>query len=415
MTTHYVDATNGNDVNDGISESEPWQSLDNINPENVSAGDTVSCKRGEVWEGTLTVPVGGLTFSTYGRGPNPVIDAGGKRPYCFHGEAKSGIIIEDYTVIGFRASGIADYRGNDWTIKHCEGKDGGTNSAPDNVIRVWHANGDSLLTGIVVQANTVGEFNTTDLYHAGAVAIQLQGVDGAVVSDNTIAPVHCMGIRLARAGSSSPNNRNVVLERNRVTKTYGPQIVVHGSDGTHLRFNDCHGGRGGGVGIGYGSNYTEAYYNLIHSNSEVAGLSAYNGFDVNHNSQNGLLHHNIVYAVPRHCLMIDDETAACNGWEMRHNIFDASQNVDSGRISGNIRTVCVGIRGATTDWMSGENVLVGKSFVDERGIEDTWIASIGDGDGILHNFADWRSLYPGDIDTLRLGWHIQRNLLRSLN
>jgi len=77
--TYYVDATNGNDSNDGLSPITPWRTIAKVNSETFSPGDSVLFKRGEVWREQLTVPSSGnagapITFSTYGVGDNPEIN-----------------------------------------------------------------------------------------------------------------------------------------------------------------------------------------------------------------------------------------------------------------------------------------------------------------------------------------------------
>ena len=76
-TTYYVDATDGNDGSDGLSEGNAWKTLSKVNGESFSPGDTISFQKGEVWRETLTVPSSGdasnqITFGSYGTGDNPV-------------------------------------------------------------------------------------------------------------------------------------------------------------------------------------------------------------------------------------------------------------------------------------------------------------------------------------------------------
>jgi|GEM_PF-6944624 len=79
---YYVDATSGNDGNNGTSTSTPWKTIAKVNATSFSAGDTVLFKRGEVWresflhewsdtDGTAGLPI---TFDAYGTGAKPVFD-----------------------------------------------------------------------------------------------------------------------------------------------------------------------------------------------------------------------------------------------------------------------------------------------------------------------------------------------------
>ncbi len=86
-TTYYVDATNGNDNNSGLSPSQAWQTINKVNNFNYQPGDTISFKRGETFTGyTLTPPSTPsgtnncyLVFNAYGNGALPVIDGQGLR------------------------------------------------------------------------------------------------------------------------------------------------------------------------------------------------------------------------------------------------------------------------------------------------------------------------------------------------
>ncbi len=78
MADYFVDATAGNDSNDGLSEGAPWKTIAKVSAASFSAGDTISFKRGEKWREQLMVPSSGssgnpITFGAYGTGDDPVI------------------------------------------------------------------------------------------------------------------------------------------------------------------------------------------------------------------------------------------------------------------------------------------------------------------------------------------------------
>jgi hypothetical protein len=78
-TTFYVDATNGKDINDGLSPSSPWKTIAKVNASKFNPGDQILFKRGETWREQLTVPSSGssgnpITFGAYGSGALPVIN-----------------------------------------------------------------------------------------------------------------------------------------------------------------------------------------------------------------------------------------------------------------------------------------------------------------------------------------------------
>ncbi len=48
-TDYYVDATNGDDLNDGLSSSAAWRSIAKVNGSIFFPGDNIYLKRGEIW------------------------------------------------------------------------------------------------------------------------------------------------------------------------------------------------------------------------------------------------------------------------------------------------------------------------------------------------------------------------------
>ena len=76
--TYYVDATSGNNSNNGLSTGLPWKTIAKVNSFSFSPGDSILFKKGETWRETLIVPSSGsagnvITFGAYGSGANPII------------------------------------------------------------------------------------------------------------------------------------------------------------------------------------------------------------------------------------------------------------------------------------------------------------------------------------------------------
>jgi|SRR3989344_4057930 len=75
--TYYINATSGNNNNDGLSEATAWQTINKVNSSNFNPGDSILFKRGEVWRETLTIPSSGnstnqIIFGSYGIGAKPI-------------------------------------------------------------------------------------------------------------------------------------------------------------------------------------------------------------------------------------------------------------------------------------------------------------------------------------------------------
>jgi len=74
--TYYIDATNGDDINNGLSSTTAWQTIDKINQQTLIAGDSILFKRDEIWRGGLLPQNSGnsnnwIVFSDYGTGAPP--------------------------------------------------------------------------------------------------------------------------------------------------------------------------------------------------------------------------------------------------------------------------------------------------------------------------------------------------------
>lgn len=78
-TQYYVSFSGGSDANNGTSTGTPFKTISKVNSLNLAAGDIVSFKKGDVWEGsTLVVNHNGssgnvITYNSYGTGDMPII------------------------------------------------------------------------------------------------------------------------------------------------------------------------------------------------------------------------------------------------------------------------------------------------------------------------------------------------------
>jgi parallel beta-helix repeat protein len=73
--TYYLSSLSGNDNNDGLSLSTPWQSIAKLNETVFADNAIILFKRGEIFRGAISTKKfpKGLTFGAYGDGDNPII------------------------------------------------------------------------------------------------------------------------------------------------------------------------------------------------------------------------------------------------------------------------------------------------------------------------------------------------------
>jgi len=132
---YYVDATAGNDANDGRSPGSPWQTIAKVNASTFQPGDSVLFKRGETWIGTgLVVPssgVGGapIVFGAYDAGANPIID-GNDLVNCIIANTKSHLRFENIECTQGLDFGFSLPTCDNITLVNCDAHDCGN----DNLI-----------------------------------------------------------------------------------------------------------------------------------------------------------------------------------------------------------------------------------------------------------------------------------------
>ncbi|MFD1628760.1 sialate O-acetylesterase [Pseudopedobacter beijingensis] len=81
-SVYYVDADNGLDSNDGLSENTPWKSLSKVNGIKFLPGTKILFKSGGIWVGQLKPKGSGsasmpIIIDKYGTGAKPLIDGNG--------------------------------------------------------------------------------------------------------------------------------------------------------------------------------------------------------------------------------------------------------------------------------------------------------------------------------------------------
>lgn len=91
--TFYVDASAGNDRNDGLEPSSAWRTLERVNQEMLGPGDHVLFRAGTRYTGQLKPRGSGasvdgkpvpVVIGRYGEGAKPRIDGEGKVPYTVY-------------------------------------------------------------------------------------------------------------------------------------------------------------------------------------------------------------------------------------------------------------------------------------------------------------------------------------------
>ena len=72
--SYYVDATNGSDSNNGLTEGSPWKSLSKVSSTSFTEKSEILLKRGETWNESLTISNNDISVNAYGSGALPILD-----------------------------------------------------------------------------------------------------------------------------------------------------------------------------------------------------------------------------------------------------------------------------------------------------------------------------------------------------
>ena len=109
-TNFYVSEA-GSDRNDGLSKVTPWKTLAKVSRENFNPGDTVMFRAGDTFEGQLVISDSGtaespITFTQYGTGEKPLLDAGNLR----RGAYAATILVENQDHLIINALKIRNFR-----------------------------------------------------------------------------------------------------------------------------------------------------------------------------------------------------------------------------------------------------------------------------------------------------------------
>ncbi|WP_416904411.1 right-handed parallel beta-helix repeat-containing protein [Micromonospora echinospora] len=210
-TTYYVDATTGLDSNTGLSQTQPWKSLNKINATAFGAGDRILLKAGSRWTGQLWPKGSGaagspIVIDSYGSGSKPRIDGAGAV-----------------------ADTVRLFNQEYWTIRNIEVTNTvpstGTPGANLRDLRGIHVSGDNsqVLDGFVIDAVHVHDVSGQVNWIGGDTADNAPGINfktgwdaskktGGIVIDTTVP-------NIAAPPSTPTIINNVVIQNSMIANT----------------------------------------------------------------------------------------------------------------------------------------------------------------------------------------------------
>lgn len=306
---YYVDATNGNDQNNGLSEATAWKTINKVNNSSFLPGDTILFKRGEIWYEMLDVNWSGtdgspITFGVYGTGNRPIISGATKsnptgpsrswaaRTYHQHHLNFENLEFQYATRDGLRTNGEGFDQSThcyDITITNCvshhnqshgfkASQDGNTDTVTTYLVTYtdcqaynngWHGFQASDGSGQISYINCISHDNGNCGFRFGETQTGLM--------QNCESYNNSYGVRIAAWNVEASAPENITIEYCDIYKNGGSGdscgiwIGTSGSwavDGLLFRYNRIYENTGEGIVCYQPSNGSEVYYNLIWNNSD---------------------------------------------------------------------------------------------------------------------------------------------------
>ena len=333
-TTYYIDSTNGNDTNNGLTISTAWQTIAKINASNFNPGDQILFKKGEIWREQLQVQSSGLPgnrilFSAYGEGDKPIIkgtDINGhiRRDYCIYSDNQADYITIDCLELGWCGNAAIFSSENDgWIIRSCTIRECGRRG-------IWgrgNPTGEGSAKEWIVERNIIGRINCPPSCKIQRSGISLCGMIAAIIRKNSVATINSYGIALDSGGDKGKGAASLLNEiYSNDIDSCQTGIALYNSDSCKVFRNYIHDSSGSGILVVSGSDFAEIYYNVINNLSVSYYRQNFNGIDINWNSHNGKIYNNTVRKVAYVSCTIEDLGGTCNGWLIKNNILDAREN-----------------------------------------------------------------------------------------
>jgi len=261
-SVYYVDATGGDDDNDGLSAAAAWQTMTKVNTfDSYVSGSHVLFNRGETWAGIkLIVPVDGLTFGAYGTGARPIID-GSDTVDCILTNGKNNLRFENLDLTQGLDFGLAVQSSSNVAVVDVYGHDCGNDNLIFNNSSSCFVSGgafynaytrvedDRIITGIEIMdgahdivvdgAECYGNTGVASPAHYGA-GIGIHSHSTPTVMPYNIEIKNCnihdggtniFGIRIANAANVAMTDRNIQIHDNIIEGNTldGIQVTITGA------------------------------------------------------------------------------------------------------------------------------------------------------------------------------------------
>jgi hypothetical protein len=233
---YYVDASQGWDQADGLSETTPWQSLKRLNKVRFAPGDVIHLRAGEVFKGQFRSKDSGSTeeliqLVSYGKGAKPQIVG--------QGLVESAVLLENVS---------------HWLIEGIEISNMGVEPQANRRGLLLKANGGGVYRNITFRDLTVRDINgSVSKKKGGGTGIRWEvdgrkeptRIDGLLIENCHLIRCDRDGIKgmMSPWDDLSNLSTNIVIRGNLLEDIGGDGIVPIGTYGALIEYNRLYGMR----------------------------------------------------------------------------------------------------------------------------------------------------------------------------
>jgi len=339
-TVYYVDARNGNDSNNGLSQAAAWKTLAKVSRSAFSPGDSILFKRGEVWREPKGLEINGyngtpgarIIFGAYGSGDRPIINgasietgwiySGWGKVYekSFTNEVR--VVVEDDTVLTkvltwkkdvatTFASASAGSWSWDGTKCYVWCTDG---AAPDTHTMEVAAKSRENKYGILVKDNNYITFEGLDIRYMAGVGILIRPKSGndanyALIKNCNVHGCGEEGVKISNVNNSSTGTHEITGHRvtncsvyeNRYHGIHHTYEVINGTVDYNTVYDNSWDNKDGWHGISQWSDNDNAKpvgniieYNTVYNTHTVEAVEG-NGIQCDGKTTNSIVRYNVCY------------------------------------------------------------------------------------------------------------------------
>jgi Right handed beta helix region len=325
---YYVDSTGGNDSNTGFSPGTAWKTISKVNGKNFNFGDSILFKRGETWQEGLKISSSGsldnpITYSSYGSGVNPLIDASN----VSNGidiNLKNYITINGLDIINAQQIGIvAYYGGSEIVIMNCKilnSSQWGIKAYSDTIA----VDGWAVINNEIAYNQSYGFEIINKCTNWNIEGNSVHGNCSSAAANFTA------GIKLigATLNNITVQNNQVYANGLGLTSDYkGAGIWLDTVDtGCIIRYNEVYNNNYYGI-LNEATSTTSIYYNICYNNRDT-------GISISRNNHNCQVYNNVCYANKQGISVVGDFPGQANN--MVNNMI--KNNISFGNTSRQLLT-----------------------------------------------------------------------------